>query len=78
MKNMQMPQIAHLISPTASVEVKRGSGKRTERTQNWGKARAGNYWELFNCLFVQIEISVAPTAHRGFRKKKEKICDLDA
>lgn len=56
MKNMQMPQIAHLISPTASVEM-----KRTERTQNWGKAGAGNYWELFHFLF-QIEISAAPPA----------------
>lgn len=35
MKNMQMPQIAQLISPTESVEVKRGGGERTETAQSW-------------------------------------------
>lgn len=44
MKNMQMPQIAHLISPTASVEVKRGSEERTQgQLKAEGKAGAGNH-----------------------------------
>lgn len=77
MKNMQMPQIAHLISPTASVEVKRGRGKTPSREVANGSFLDSLKMEqsmtrIIDSFTCGLEITICTGRERGRGEPAEK------
>lgn len=75
-KICKLPQIAHLISPTARVEVKRGSGERTEAAQSWKGEKQELEITLGNILLLicmDRDFSTTNSSQRFQNKRKKSV-----